>query len=194
MKLGGEVLAGPSFEEAPTGAFAEEERTLAQAKKMFLLAAGDGGAEIPRATGRAAGNRGVACEYRDGNLRHGIGRCGARRRPRPRAEKRPRVMARRGARVHLRRRGSRGKGSAHGAGRDAGRRHAPHATGGSEAFLEARAGRRYRAAPSRCRRGAGAGSLSVRGALSEIALSRPCLFADPGLVRVGRMPAPRRSG
>ena len=40
MKLGEEVLAGPSFEEAPTGAFAEEERSLAQAKKIFLLAAG----------------------------------------------------------------------------------------------------------------------------------------------------------
>jgi alkylation response protein AidB-like acyl-CoA dehydrogenase len=40
MKLADEVLAGPSFEEGPTGAFAEEERSLAQAKKMFLLAAG----------------------------------------------------------------------------------------------------------------------------------------------------------
>jgi len=40
MKLGEEVLVGPSFEEPPTGAFAEEERSLAQAKKIFLLAAG----------------------------------------------------------------------------------------------------------------------------------------------------------
>jgi alkylation response protein AidB-like acyl-CoA dehydrogenase len=39
-KLAEEVLAGPSFEEAPTGAFAEQERSLAQAKKIFLLAAG----------------------------------------------------------------------------------------------------------------------------------------------------------
>src|SRR6266481_2636212 len=39
-KLAEEVLAGPSFEESPTGTFAEEERTLAQAKKIFLLAAG----------------------------------------------------------------------------------------------------------------------------------------------------------
>jgi len=39
-KLAEEVLAGPSFEEVPTGAFAEEERSLAQAKKIFLLAAG----------------------------------------------------------------------------------------------------------------------------------------------------------
>jgi alkylation response protein AidB-like acyl-CoA dehydrogenase len=39
-KLAEEVLAGPSFEETPGGAFAEEERTLAQAKKIFLLAAG----------------------------------------------------------------------------------------------------------------------------------------------------------
>jgi len=39
MKLSEEVLAGPSFEEASSGAFAEEERSLAKAKKVFLLAA-----------------------------------------------------------------------------------------------------------------------------------------------------------
>jgi len=40
MKLADEVLAGPSFEEAESGPFAEEERSLAQAKKIFLLSAG----------------------------------------------------------------------------------------------------------------------------------------------------------
>ena len=40
MKLSEEVLAGPSFEEPATGAFAEEERALGQAKKILLLAAG----------------------------------------------------------------------------------------------------------------------------------------------------------
>ncbi|MGA8035977.1 MAG: acyl-CoA dehydrogenase family protein [Candidatus Acidiferrales bacterium] len=40
MKLADEILAGPSFEEGPTGEFAEEERSLEQAKKIFLLAAG----------------------------------------------------------------------------------------------------------------------------------------------------------
>jgi hypothetical protein len=40
MKLAEEVMAGPSLEEPPTGAFAEEERALAQAKKSFLLASG----------------------------------------------------------------------------------------------------------------------------------------------------------
>jgi alkylation response protein AidB-like acyl-CoA dehydrogenase len=40
MKLGEEVLAGPSFDEAPSGPFAEQDRSLAQAKKIFLLAAG----------------------------------------------------------------------------------------------------------------------------------------------------------
>src|ERR1700690_2765545 len=39
-KLADEVLAGPSYEESESGAFAEEERSLAQAKKIFLLAAG----------------------------------------------------------------------------------------------------------------------------------------------------------
>ena len=40
MKLAEEVLSGPSFEETPSGALAEEERVLSQAKKIFLLAAG----------------------------------------------------------------------------------------------------------------------------------------------------------
>jgi alkylation response protein AidB-like acyl-CoA dehydrogenase len=40
MKLSEEVLAGPSFEESPSGAFAEQERSLTQSKKIFLLAAG----------------------------------------------------------------------------------------------------------------------------------------------------------
>jgi alkylation response protein AidB-like acyl-CoA dehydrogenase len=40
MKLQDEVLAGPSMEESPSGAFADEDRSLAQAKKIFLLAAG----------------------------------------------------------------------------------------------------------------------------------------------------------
>jgi alkylation response protein AidB-like acyl-CoA dehydrogenase len=40
LKLGEEVLAGPSFAEAPTGPFAEEEKSLEQAKKIFLFASG----------------------------------------------------------------------------------------------------------------------------------------------------------
>jgi alkylation response protein AidB-like acyl-CoA dehydrogenase len=39
-KVAEELLSGPGFEETPAGAFAEEERALAQAKKVFLLAAG----------------------------------------------------------------------------------------------------------------------------------------------------------
>jgi len=40
MKLADEILAGPSFEEAPEGVLAEEARTIADCKKMFLQAAG----------------------------------------------------------------------------------------------------------------------------------------------------------
>jgi butyryl-CoA dehydrogenase len=40
MKLSEEVLASLSFEETSSGVFAEEERSLAQAKKVFRLAAG----------------------------------------------------------------------------------------------------------------------------------------------------------
>jgi alkylation response protein AidB-like acyl-CoA dehydrogenase len=40
MKLADEILAGPSFEEASEGVLAEESRVAANAKKMFLQAAG----------------------------------------------------------------------------------------------------------------------------------------------------------
>jgi len=40
MKLADEILAGPSFEEAPEGVLAAESRVVASAKKMFLQAAG----------------------------------------------------------------------------------------------------------------------------------------------------------
>jgi len=40
MKLAEEILAGPSFEETPQGVLAEEARVIANAKKMFLQAAG----------------------------------------------------------------------------------------------------------------------------------------------------------
>ena len=40
MKLADEILAGPSFEEAPDGVLAEESRVIANCKKMFLQAAG----------------------------------------------------------------------------------------------------------------------------------------------------------
>jgi len=40
MKLADEVLAGPSFEEAPEGVLAEEARVVANSKKIFLQASG----------------------------------------------------------------------------------------------------------------------------------------------------------
>jgi alkylation response protein AidB-like acyl-CoA dehydrogenase len=40
MKLADEILAGPSFEEAPEGVLAAEARVVANAKKMFLQATG----------------------------------------------------------------------------------------------------------------------------------------------------------
>src|SRR6201998_1134953 len=40
MKLADEILAGPSFEEAPEGVLADEARVVANAKKMFLQSAG----------------------------------------------------------------------------------------------------------------------------------------------------------
>jgi alkylation response protein AidB-like acyl-CoA dehydrogenase len=40
MKLQEEILAGPSFEEGPSGEFAEAEKSVEQAKKIFLMASG----------------------------------------------------------------------------------------------------------------------------------------------------------
>src|SRR5262249_58249325 len=40
MKLADEILAGPSFDETPEGVLAEEARVVANAKKLFLQAAG----------------------------------------------------------------------------------------------------------------------------------------------------------
>ena len=40
MKLADEILAGPAFEETPEGVLAEEGKVVANAKKMFLQAAG----------------------------------------------------------------------------------------------------------------------------------------------------------
>jgi alkylation response protein AidB-like acyl-CoA dehydrogenase len=40
MKLADEILAGPPFEEGPEGVLADESRVVANAKKMFLQAAG----------------------------------------------------------------------------------------------------------------------------------------------------------
>jgi butyryl-CoA dehydrogenase len=40
MKLADDILAGPSFEEAPEGVLADEARVVASAKKIFLQAAG----------------------------------------------------------------------------------------------------------------------------------------------------------
>jgi alkylation response protein AidB-like acyl-CoA dehydrogenase len=40
MKLADEILAGPTFEDAPEGVLADETRVVANAKKMFLQAAG----------------------------------------------------------------------------------------------------------------------------------------------------------
>src|SRR6201985_2601126 len=40
MKLADEILAGPSFEDAPEGVLADESRVIANAKKIFLQAAG----------------------------------------------------------------------------------------------------------------------------------------------------------
>ncbi len=72
MKLGGEVLAGPSFEETPSGPFAEEERSLAAGEENISAGGGHCGAEVPGAVGGSTGSGRCAVQHRDGRVRHGI--------------------------------------------------------------------------------------------------------------------------
>ncbi len=61
-KLREEILAGPSFEEMPPGAWAEEERILAGVKKAFLLVAG---AALERHRDRLADQQEIVAELSD---------------------------------------------------------------------------------------------------------------------------------
>jgi alkylation response protein AidB-like acyl-CoA dehydrogenase len=61
-KLREEILAGPSFEETPPGAWAEEERILAGVKKAFLLVAG---AALERHRDRLADQQEIVAELSD---------------------------------------------------------------------------------------------------------------------------------
>jgi alkylation response protein AidB-like acyl-CoA dehydrogenase len=53
-RLADEILAGPSFEEGPTGEFAAEQQAIAQSKKAFLLASG---AAVQRFSDKLAENQ-----------------------------------------------------------------------------------------------------------------------------------------
>jgi len=68
MKLADEILAGPSFEEAPEGVLADESRIVANAKKNLLQAAARY-AEIPRKTRRRTGVDRRAFQRGHGSLR-----------------------------------------------------------------------------------------------------------------------------
>ena len=165
-KLADELLSGPAFEESPTGALAEEEKSLAQAKKVFLLAAGTA---VEKFRDRLADQQEIvafAFEYRDGYLRHGIRAATCAKIFRGRQASIRRDGGRR-SRLHLRRDGPHRKGSSHSAQRDGRRRHSCNAARSSQASRKARARRYHRASPARCRRRARAGPLSIRGPLKS---------------------------
>jgi alkylation response protein AidB-like acyl-CoA dehydrogenase len=61
-KLREEILAGPSFDETPSGAWAEEERILAGVKKTFLLVAG---AALEKHRDRLAEQQEIVAELSD---------------------------------------------------------------------------------------------------------------------------------
>ncbi len=72
-KLAAEIHAGAPKEETPEGVLAEEARVIANAKKMFLQAAGGAVQKFSRKAGRRAGIDWRTGEHRDGDLRHGVG-------------------------------------------------------------------------------------------------------------------------
>ncbi len=160
MKLGEEVLAGPSFEEAPTGPFAEEEKSLEQAKKIFLLASGTAMQKFREQLAEqqeivaALANIVMDVYAMESTLRRaqkasgrsrGSGERDVRRRPR----------------LHLRCHGPRRKRCAHGAHRHCRRRYAHHATRRAAPLRETRSARHDRNPPPRRRSRARARSLSV---------------------------------
>ena len=134
-KLREEILAGPSFEESPSGAWAEEERILAGVKKGFSARGRRGAGKISRSPGRPAGSRRRAFRYRDGMLRD---RVFAAARAEGGSRARAGIVAigdgGRGARVPARCRRSRRDRRAQGACRRARRRHAADAACGAAAI------------------------------------------------------------
>ena len=91
MKLADEILAGPSFEEAPEGVLAEEARVVANCKKMFLQAAGGAMQKFREKLADEQELIGALCQHGHGNLRHGILHfCARKKPPQPRAKPPPR--------------------------------------------------------------------------------------------------------
>ena len=162
MKLADEILAGPSFEEAPEGVLAEEARVVANAKKMFLQAAG----------GAVQKFREKLAEEQEliGALSNIVMEVYAMESCLLRAQKAAAAKGeaatanddRRRACFHRRRRRTRRARSQARHRRRSRRRYAYYADGGAEALRKARARGYDCAAPPRGRRRPVAGSLPVR--------------------------------
>ena len=167
MKLADEILAGPSFEEAPEGVLADEARVVANAKKIFLQAAGGA---VQKFREKLADEQELigalanivmevyameSCLLRAQKAAGGQGRSGDVGDDRC------------GARVYRRCGGARGTRSAARARGGARRRHAHDADGRAEAIRQAR-GRGYDRTAAQGRRGrASAGPVSVRGEVTN---------------------------
>ncbi len=160
MKLADEVLAGPSFEEAESGPFAEEERSLAQAKKIFLLSAGTA---VQRFREQLAEHQEIVAAL--ANIAMDVYAMeSSLRRAQKASAKRGRDSScdvRRRPRFYLRCNGSPRKGSTHCAGSHRRRRYADHATCRVAALRKARRHRHNRSETERCECGASARSLSI---------------------------------
>ena len=162
MKLADEILAGPSFEEAPEGVLADEARVVANCQENVSAGGRRRRAEVPRKARRRTGTDRRAFERGHGNLRDGILPASRAESRRGQGRIRNADDDRRRARLHQRRRRARRARSQARHRRGPRRRHAHHANGRAEALRKARAGGHHRAAPPRRRRRAVAGPLLLR--------------------------------
>ncbi len=169
MKLADEILAGPSFEETPEGVLAEEARVIANAKKMFLQAAGGARPEIPRKAGRRAGADRRARQHGHGNLLRWSPPCCAHRRPPPSKGESAASAMIDAARVFIADAAERVE---HEAKRAIAAVHEGDMLTTQMAvlkrFAQAPAGGHHRAATPGCRRRAISGPLPVRGQIAEL--------------------------
>jgi len=169
MKLADEILAGPSFEEAPEGVLAAESRVVANSKKMFLQAAGGAVQKFREKLADeqeligALSNIVMEIYAMESSLLR------AQKAAAAKGESASQTMIDAAPRFYQRRlRACRARSQARHCGYPR-RRHAHHADGRAQAFRQARARGHHLLAPPRCRRRAVAGPLPPRRPLADCA-------------------------
>jgi hypothetical protein len=150
MKLADEVLAGPSFQEVTQGVLAEEMRTIANCRNIFLQAAGGA---VQKFREKLADEQELIAA-----LANIVMEIYAMESVLLRAQKSAAARGAEAASTMI----DAARVLIHDAGRRSSRRrHARHANGCAEAIRQARARQHYRPAPKCCRRRSVCGPLSI---------------------------------